>query len=323
MDNLTHGLLGAAVGMLRRREGGPENDAPLTPTDKAAVWSAFIASELPDIDVFFTTDPLASLELHRGWTHGLLVAPVGAAIAATVTKLFWREARFGTLYAWSLASLVGVHLLPDWLTGWGTQLLQPFSQAKAALDWVPIIDWVVLLALIPAVLVAWKRPHLRRKVAAGVLAFVALFWLGYRGTAHQLVQAKVAARHPGQHAVRLSVSPDLFNPLKWRYTVDNGYFYEQGEGYPWRLSPEMQASPKVHVLGSVSDDKVVDAVRAAPELAPFFRHFKFPVISYAATESGWQVTLEDVRYRMAGRGMAYTVLLDRNLNVTAVSDGGF
>lgn len=318
MDNLTHGLLGAAVGMLRARDGGPENGEPLTDTDKAAVWAAFIASELPDIDVFFTgSDPMAYLDIHRGLTHGLVLAPVGAALAAGITKLLWRQARYGTLFLWSLAALVGVHLLPDWLTGWGTLLLAPFSQVKAALDWVPIVDWVVIVALIPALMVAWRRPHLRRRLAAGALIGTALWWVGYRGVAHQLVQARVTARYAGQQTARINVAPDLFNPLRWRYTVDLGTAFEQGSGFPWGLTPAIQSTAKP------AEDEVTRAIRAAPEVGAFFRHFKFPLITYARTEQGYQVQLVDIRYSMVSRGMFYYVLLDPNLKVTAISDRGF
>lgn len=313
MDNITHGLLGAAVAMLRGRDGGPEHDTPVTPTDKAAVWAAFIASELPDIDVFFGSGPMDSLVYHRGLTHALLYAPVSAAVAAGLTKLLWREARLGTLYVWSLASLLLVHLLPDWLTGWGTQLLLPFSNAKLGLDWVPIVDWVVLLALIPCVLLAWRRPHLRRRLSAGALAFVALFWIGYRGTAHTIVQANVTKAYAGQAVEKLQVSPDLFNPVKWRYTVELADRYEQGDAYPWQLGAVSTT------LAKSSEDEVTRAVRNAAEVRPFFDHYRFPMVTYTQSGGGYAVILYDVRYAALGRNMGYLVLLDQNLKVMQVT----
>ncbi|HYG57091.1 MAG TPA: metal-dependent hydrolase [Symbiobacteriaceae bacterium] len=316
MDNLTHGLLGAAIGMLRLRDGGPERDRPVSHTDKAVVWAAFIASELPDGDIFFGEGPMDYLRIHRGLSHGLVVAPLLALAAAMVTKLVWRQARFWTVFAWSLVSVVLVHLFPDWLTGWGSQLLQPFSAAKLGLDWVPIVDWLALLALLPAVLAAWRKPRLRRKLTAGVLAFVAVYWLGYRGIAHTLVDGQVAERYDGQPVVQQRVSPNLFNPLAWEYVVDLGDRYELGKGYAWGLAEGVRSVPKAPA------DDVIQAVRTAPELKPFFDHFFYPVMTYTKVPDGFAVELGDVRYEASGRGMRYSVLLSPDLKVISVG-GGF
>ncbi|HYI03016.1 metal-dependent hydrolase, partial [Hyalangium sp.] len=47
MDNLTHGLLGVAVGALRRPD---TPGAPLSATDKAVLLGCALAAELPDLD---------------------------------------------------------------------------------------------------------------------------------------------------------------------------------------------------------------------------------------------------------------------------------
>lgn len=315
MDNLTHGLLGAAVGMLRLRDGGPERDRPVSQTDKAVVWAAFIASELPDADIFFGNGPMDYLAIHRGLSHGLVVAPALALLAAGLTKLVWREARFWTAFLWSLTSVYLVHLFPDWLTGWGSQLLQPFSAAKLGLDWVPIVDWLALVVLIPAVIVAWRKPHLRRTSVAAVLALVAVYWIGYRGLAHTLVEREVRTWYQGQEVVQLRVAPNLFNPWKWEYVVDLGDRYEQGSGTAFGLEPHRQNT------GKAPEDEVIRAVRTAPEVKPFFDHFGFPLITYKQVPGGYSVSLGDVRYRRMGAGMDYTVLLSSDLHVLSVTGG--
>ena len=317
MDNITHGLLGAALGMMRLRDGGPEHDTPVSHTDKAVVWASFMAAELPDIDVFFGRGPMDSLVYHRGITHALLVWPAAAFLPALVTKLVWRKARLGTVYAWSLAALGLAHLFSDWLTGWGTRLLLPFSDVRLGLDWVPIVDWVALVVLLAAVLVARQKPLIRRRLMIGVLSFVTLYWVGYRGIAHTLVEKAVAAQYAGQPVAQLRVSPNLFNPLGWEYTVDLGDRYEQGAGYAWGLQPGVQVTPKQ------PEDQVTRAVRSAPEVKPFFDHFGYPLIRYeAAPGSGYTVHLSDVRYGAAGRGMEYTVELSPDLQVEQVANGG-
>lgn len=314
MDNITHGLLGITIGMLRRRDGGPEADRPLSHTDKAVAWAAFAAAELPDIDTFFGGGPMEYLDMHRGWTHALVMAPVVAAVATVGTKLIWRQARVGTVYLWSLLSVLVAHLFDDWLTGWGTRLLLPFSDAKLGLDWVGIVDLLFLLPLAVAVWRGWKVPGLRRRMAQAVLCWLFAYGVVYRGAAHTLAVQHVEDRYAGQGVERVQVSPNLFNPAAWSYAVDLGDRYEQGAVYPWGLPA---AAPAVTV--KASEDQVIAAVRAAPELKPFFDHFKFPLITYRPVNGKYLVSMVDIRYQMAGRGMSYDVWLDEQLAVTAVT----
>lgn len=312
MDNLTHGLLGAAIGLLRRRDGGPDSESPVAPpshTDKAVVLAAFLAGELPDLDVFFGSGPVDEYVYHRGLTHAVLFAPVVAAIATGAAKLLWRQARVKTVYAWSLASVLIAHLLNDFMTGWGTRLLLPFSEARLGLDWVPIIDLLYTLPLLACVILAWRRPQQRRKLMAGVLTYLAVYTFGYRGTTHMLTRMNVAEAYAGQPVRQVRVAPNLFNPLAWQYTVDLGDRFEQGTAYPFGTPgrPEVIAKP--------TEDEVIRAVRQAPELKPFFDQFAYVLIQYRKVASGYEVTLGDVRYRFRDSGMQMVVVLSPDLKV--------
>ena len=313
MDNITHGLLGIAIGMLRRRDGGPEADRPLSHTDKAVAWATFAAAELPDADVFIPGNAMTYLDLHRSWTHAVVLAPVVAAIATLGTKLVWKQAKVSTVYGWSLASVLIAHLFNDWLTGWGTRLLLPFSYAKLGLDWVPIVDLFFLVPLAAAVWLARRAPAKRRRYATAVLTFLAVYAVGYRGIAHTLASQQVANHYEGQPVARLQVSPNMFNPLAWQYAVDLGDRYEQGAVYPWGLSGDVTATAKAPV-----DDPVIKAVRSAPEVKPFFDHFKFPAITYDSSGEGYIITLSDIRYRMRGGSMTYSVTMTPDFKVSGV-----
>lgn len=316
LDNLTHGLLGAAVGMLRPREGGPPTDRPLTATDRAVPWATFVAAELPDMDIFFGRGPLDGFIWHRGFTHSLLLAPVLALLAAGAAKLVWRGARFSTLFGWSLGSILFAHLFNDWLTGWGTRLLWPFSEARLALDWLPIVDLLFTLPLLAGVILAWRRPGLRQRVITGLLAYLLLYSVGYRGGAHTLVARAVSQEYQGAPVAQMRVSPDLFNPTAWLWVVDLGDRYEQGRAYPFG---PVKADT---VVVKAAESPVVRAVQTAPELKPFFDQFSYPQIEYAQQPGGgYLVNLSDIRYRRAG--MIYLVFLNSQLQVTEVRSGGW
>lgn len=309
--------MGVAVGMLRKRDGGPEQDSPLSDTDRAAAWACFLAAELPDVDVFFGGGPMGSLQFHRGWTHSLPAAPLIALAATGLVKLVWREARLRTVYSWSLISLLLAHLVNDWATGWGTRLLLPFTQVRYGLDYVPIVDLLYTVPLIATVIYAWRRPAARRKAAAALLTYLGLYTFAYRGVSHFLVDRAVAQAYAGKPVTKIQVSPNMFNPVAWQFVVDLGDRYDAGSAVPF--------GPVVadRTEAIAPDDPVTKAVRTAPELKPFFDQFRYPVIRYEKVADGYAVTLADIRYQLRGRGITYQALLNADLQVTRIVDGGF
>jgi inner membrane protein len=118
MDSLTHGLLGLAIGALRRPDG-----------DRTAVLVACVfAAEIPDLDYLWPADNsvLHSLKAHRGLSHSLFAAPLVALASTALTKLIFRRARAVSMFLWCLPAVLFAHLLADAWTGWGTRLAYRF-----------------------------------------------------------------------------------------------------------------------------------------------------------------------------------------------------
>lgn len=123
MDPISHALLGAASGYSVSRAGG-----------KLAALAGFAGAMLPDADVLIrsASDPLVALEYHRQFSHSLLVAPAGAAIAAVALWLIIRGREpFRSLYWPAFAGYVSAVLL-DACTSYGTQLLWPLTDRRYA-----------------------------------------------------------------------------------------------------------------------------------------------------------------------------------------------
>src|SRR5512135_1289293 len=96
MDTVTQFVIGAAAGQL---VGGRA-------LGRGAALVGGLAGWLPDADVLIRSaaDPLLAIEQHRGFTHALLFAPVGAAVAAApfLLRREWRG-KAGAVYATALA----------------------------------------------------------------------------------------------------------------------------------------------------------------------------------------------------------------------------
>ena len=177
MDPITHVLLGASLSYagFGKKLG------------RTAAWSGGLAAFVPDADIFIrsATDPLLAIEYHRGFTHALLFAPVGAAIVAGVW-LARRRWRPQALALW-LCCLVAYasHCLLDAATSYGTQLLWPFSNFRAGWDLISIVDPIFTLALVVGLILALKFQ--KQRLAGAALIFCAGY-IGLGAVQHARVQ---------------------------------------------------------------------------------------------------------------------------------------
>lgn len=147
MDTVTQITLGAAVGeaVLGKKIG-----------NKAPLWGAFFGV-VPDLDVFvspFVTE-VQALAIHRGITHSLffciLAAPVFGWLldrCRSKPNASWQD--WSLLVFWVLIT----HIFIDVCTGYGTQVLQPFSNSSLSLNSIFIIDPFYTLPLLAGIVTA-------------------------------------------------------------------------------------------------------------------------------------------------------------------------
>ena len=226
MDNLTHCLIGGALG------------AALAPAKhrRAAVLAGALLNNVPDLDVvtmLFTDDPLKLLTWHRGATHSLLVLPLVA-----VALWWWLRDRLAVFRDapargfWIILVCLLAHPLSDALTVYSTQLLWPLPGLPASRGSLFIIDPLFTLFLLVGVVLALAlRDPVRAKRAATVAVAVTALYVG----ASQLAKLRVdhiAARELAAmglaDAPRFSV-PMPFNILLWRVVAMTPDGFLEGE----------------------------------------------------------------------------------------------
>ncbi len=161
MDTITHGITGALIGKAFFADWhGPAPGG--TGEGRVAVFAATLGAAFPDIDVvseLFDSNNLATLELHRGFTHSFVCLPLFALGLAALTRWLARRrgipcpdwTRLALIYAVGLA----VHITLDLITSFGTMIWSPLSNARAAWDLTFIIDFLFTgIVLLPQV-AAW------------------------------------------------------------------------------------------------------------------------------------------------------------------------
>jgi inner membrane protein len=308
MDNLTHGLLGLALGALRR----PDSPAgsPLSPTDKAVLLGSVLAAELPDLDTLL---PAANsvdhaLRAHRGLSHALAFAPVVALATTGLALLFFRRARFLPVYLSSLLALGVAHLLPDLWTGWGTRLLLPFSDRRLTLDWTMVVDPLVTLPLLAGAVWAWRRrARWRRALLVGLACSAA--YVGLRVVLQATLTSRVREAWPS--AERVQVFPAWFSLTTWRYVAVLPSEYVAGSVSPGEPPREERRLPRPSV------EALPSSVRAVPTVHEALAWARFPVISSAPGAQGRTVVrIGDLRYHLRGEPtLAFVLELAPDLSV--------
>jgi inner membrane protein len=212
VDNLAHGLLGAALA-----ETGLKRATPL------ATATLVIGANLPDIDaVTVALGSDAALLHRRGWTHGVLAMAI-LPFALTGAMLLWdrlvrrrrgkEPARAGPLLALSFLSVLS-HPLLDLLNTYGVRLLMPFDGRWFYGDTLFIVDPWLWLVMAAAVVLARGRGRLGAAAwivlgaaaSALVLGFGAVpfaakaVWLGGVGVIVALRLAGLSPRAVGRLA---------------------------------------------------------------------------------------------------------------------------
>lgn len=289
VDPVTHVLLGASVGYaaLGRRLG------------RAAAAAGALAAFAPDADIFIrsATDPLLAIEHHRGFTHALAFAPVGAAVVAALwlVRPGWRERR-RWLALWGCALLGYVsHALLDAATSYGTRLLWPFSDHRFGWDLISIIDPAFTLGL--GVALGWGLGRQRLGPVAAGLAFAAAYLLA-GGVQHaRAVDAQLAlARRRGHTIERSEVMPTMANQIVWRALyLYQGRIHSDRIRVGWFSGARVRAGWDLPVVRRAD----LDSAEAARDTLRSFERFAWFSEGWVARRPGDNRLLADMRYSLS------------------------
>jgi inner membrane protein len=301
MDNLTHTLLGAALG-----KAGLQKRTPL------ATAALLIGANLPDVDVAaYAWGAETALAFRRGWTHGL-PALVLWPFVLTGLLLAWdhlvRRRRFpdklpadprGLLFLSTLAVLT--HPLLDWLNNYGMRWLMPFRDVWFYGDTLFIIDPWIWLALTIGILASrhrwkWSRPRPERP-ARIALAAVTLYTLALGGS--QLAARAVARESlegQGIATGRLMAGPLPATPFRRQVVAEAGGRYALGD-VDWLRQPAFR--PGDPALVPVNADHPAVAAAARTRNGAIFLHWaRFPFFLLEERPGATRVYMIDARYSL-------------------------
>ncbi|HMD31787.1 MAG TPA: metal-dependent hydrolase [Candidatus Acidoferrales bacterium] len=185
MDPVTHALSGA---LAARAFLPQEADARVTRTTR---WVLILGAIFPDIDVVakpFDPDNLATIRIHRSLTHSLVCLPVWAILFALLAVWFCRRFKIPAppwrTVALAFGAGIGLHILFDCITSFGTMVWSPISWTRVQWDWTFIVDLTLTGVLLFFLLLSWVAEGAQRRNARAALmlvlmgALVAVFAVG-------------------------------------------------------------------------------------------------------------------------------------------------
>ncbi len=304
MDNLTHTLVGAALGQagLKRRTG-------------LAMPALMIGANLPDLDVLGL--PFGeNLAWRRGWTHGPLALLILPALLAAALMAFDRwQARRGVrppardpvrpgqlMLISYLAALT--HPLLDLMNNYGIRLLMPFSERWFYGDVLFIVDLWIILALAGGL---WLSRGGRTRPAVAALLAVILYTgaMAFGGRAAEAYAARDFAKLDLGEPRQIMAGPVPITPFRRALIIrmDDGYWFGD---LRWRPAPHFTLDP-VFMPSHMDDPAVSAAARKDKAAADFLYWSRFPFASVQRSAGGAAVTLGDARFADAIGGRSFAV----------------
>ena len=206
MDPLTHVTTGLILSQV----------IPM-PTRALGALAGIFFALLPDIDYFFIySNRLAYLKYHRGFTHSLLAMFLFALTVAAVGRLLGGP-RWGRSLFFLGLSVLASHLLLDVATSYGTQLLNPFSRQKFALDWLFIIDPYLTGVLIIGAAAALYSVSWGRQVGISCLTLAGAYFLICGFYHHRALNlAHIIYERAGEIELKIAALPQPLSCRRWQ-----------------------------------------------------------------------------------------------------------
>jgi inner membrane protein len=146
----------------------------------------------------------------------------------------------GWKWLWPLAlGGIVVHIAGDWITQFGTMLLEPLSDRRFGLGAMFIIDLVFTGLLLAGLVLCAVLPRQRWPAVAGLAAAAAWVGVAWTGQQEALHVGERFAQARAMSGAQVTVMPRPASPFNWTVTVFDGTRYHVAHVNTRRAEPLM------------------------------------------------------------------------------------
>ncbi|UOD50875.1 metal-dependent hydrolase [Orrella daihaiensis] len=222
MDSVTQITLGAAVSVAVMGKR--------VPVWQSALWGA-AAGTTPDLDVVVDFgDAILNMTRHRAESHALLFLTIASPVFAGLAA--WLGKRPDLFKRWLLAFwlVFMTHVTVDYLTVYGTQLLQPFTDYPFGRGSIFIIDPLYTLPLLIglfACLMSKSEKRFRFNTIGLTISSIYLIWgLGAQQYVESVARQSLPTTVSSESDILVTPSP--LNSILWRVVATSPTHYYEG-----------------------------------------------------------------------------------------------
>lgn len=223
MDSLTQATLGAAVGHFCWHKA----------IGNRALLLGAIGGTIPDLDIILypLLDDIQRLYWHRGESHSIWFILFGSLLSAYLLQRYKLGARLSfKLAALGALLIYATHILIDYFTVYGTQLLAPFYRHGFAKGNYFIIDPLFTLPLLLGCIIAAfssSKFGMRANILGLVLACSYTIW---SFTAQNIADRtfKAALKRTGSDVLRQRTTAGPFTTFLWRHLAQTEHGFLVG-----------------------------------------------------------------------------------------------
>ena len=216
MDTLNHALSGALLARATAPKDAPPRSIP------RRVAAGFFACAAPELDfVFGYAGPVQYLLHHRGVTHSLLLLPLWAFLVAWLLAKILREPRGWKALYGVTALAIAAHIAGDVITSYGTMVLAPLSDWRAAIGTTFIIDLWFTGIIVAGLIASAFLYRFRWPAAAALALLVSYVGFQYLEKRNALEFGEQYARDKGLSGARVEVHPRPVSPFNWTVFVSD------------------------------------------------------------------------------------------------------
>lgn len=282
MDNVTHGLTGAGIGLLLSQEVFGVACEP------SLVITAVLASQLPDIDAIVgARDKTKYLKHHRGFSHSFFTAPL-LSIGLAFGMSFFFETSMALMALTAFISLA-LHIVLDVFNAYGTKALWPLSQERFAWDVLMVVDPMIIAMFSVGIgLYAWGYQGMLYALYPALIVYI-LSMVKHRIKAKKLLSSDLQPIREN-----IDIMPPMVGWRRWNFIVLKDEKYYLGKINIAKREMELQ-----EVLDRPQNCGQVEYTKTDPNVQVFLDFARFPYYSrYQSLDGENYIRWSDLRYKL-------------------------
>ncbi len=319
MDPLTHYLSAKVVYPLLAKEDYVTKRPDFFLLSKRESDVFVISAMFPDIDFIMRYfGRSVYLEYHRGITHSF----IGIFLLSALLSLIFSRAdkiEFKRMFLLSFTAML-IHILFDWTNAYGTQLFLPFSDARAALDAIFIVDIYILGTFALAVVLMFFSRK-RFKVSVFFTTITLLYILTRVFLAAGMEEKLRSKTINSEKTISVGAFPDRVSPFNFKCVIETDrHFYT----FDYDISSNLLYGKK-YALTDLTDfekftkkkDVYINIAKGSHFGEVYSKFARYPFYHVINEGENTKVMVTDLRFRHSKKQKGFTAkfLIDKNMKV--------